>query len=92
MAKKTHKVATPAPELANNNGPEAWFREVEGLGKHTATGPFRCSCCNRNFQARQGCKIEFRDIYFCKACADQIFKHSDKGYLHTVYTPMGNRR
>ena len=76
----------------NNKRPEAWFREVEGLGKHTATGPFRCSCCNRNFSARQGCKIEFRDIYFCKACADQIFKHSNKGYLRIVYTPMGNGR
>ena len=76
----------------NNKRPEDWFREVDGLGKHTATSPFVCSCCKRTFSARHGCKIEMRDIYFCKECADQVFKHSDKGYIRIVYTPMGNKR
>ena len=76
----------------NNKRPEDWFREVDGLGKHTATSPFVCSCCKRSFSARHGCKIEMRDIYFCKECADQVFKHSDKGYIRIVYTPMGNKR
>ena len=83
---------TPATSYLNGKRPEAWFREVDGLGKHTATSPFKCSCCGRSFSARQGCKIEFREIYFCKACADQIFKKSDNGYLRIVYTPMGNKR
>lgn len=89
---KARTYTTPAPYYPNGKQPEAWLREVEGLGKHTATSAFKCSCCGRNFSARQGCKIEFRDIYFCKACADQIFKHSEKGYVHIVYTPMGNKR
>lgn len=76
----------------NNKRPEDWFREVDGLGKHTATSSFVCSCCKRTFSARKGCKIEMRDIYFCKECADQVFKHSDKGYIRIVYTPMGNKR
>ena len=89
---KKREYATPAPYYPNDKQPEAWFREVEGLGKHTATCAFKCSCCGRNFSTRQGCKIEFRDIYFCKACADQIFKHEKRGYIQIVYTPMGNKR
>ena len=76
----------------NNKRPEDWFREVDGLGKHTATSPFVCSCCKKSFSARQGCKIEMRNIYFCKECAGQVFKHSEKGYIRIVYTPMGNKR
>lgn len=91
-APKPRLHTTPASYYPKGKQPEAWFREVEGLGKHTATSAFKCSCCGRSFSARQGCKIEFRDIYFCKACADQIFKKSDKGYLRIVYTPMGNKR
>ena len=89
---KIPEYSTPATYYPNGKHPEAWFREVDGLGKHTATSAFRCSCCGRNFSARQGCKIEFRDIYFCKACADQIFKHEKRGYVQIVYTPMGNKR
>lgn len=89
---KTREYSTPATYYPNGKHPEAWLREVDGLGKHTATCAFRCSCCGRNFSARQGCKIEFRDIYFCKACADQIFKHEKRGYVQIVYTPMGNKR
>ena len=89
---KAREYSTPAPYYPNGKQPEAWFREVDGLGKHTATCAFKCSCCGRNFSARQGCKIEFRDIYFCKACADQIFKHEKRGYVQIVYTPMGNKR
>ena len=91
-APKPRLHTTPASYYPKGKRPEAWLREVEGLGKHTATSAFKCSCCGRNFSARQGCKIEFRDVYFCKACADQIFKKSDKGYLRIVYTPMGNKR
>ena len=91
-SRKPREYLTPATQYLNGKRPEAWLREVEGLGKHTASCAFKCSCCGRNFSARQGCKIEFRDIYFCKACADQIFKKSDKGYLRIVYTPMGNKR
>ena len=91
-ASKPKAYLIPVSSYPNGKRPEAWFREVDGLGKHTATSPFRCSCCGRSFSARQGCKIEFRDIYFCKACADQIFKKSDNGYVHIVYTPMGNKR
>ena len=90
--RKSREYMTPATHYPNGKRPEAWYREVEGLGKHTATSPFKCSCCGRSFYARQGCKIEFREIYFCKACADQIFKKSDNGYLRIVYTPMGNKR
>ena len=89
---KPREYTTPVSFYPNGKGPEAWRLEVRHLGHHTATNPFKCSCCGRNFSSRQGCKVELRDIYFCKACADQIFKHSDKGYLRIVYTPMGNKR
>lgn len=89
---KTREYSTPATCYPNGKQPEAWLREVDGLGKHTATCAFKCSCCGRNFSARQGCKIELRDIYFCKACADQIFKHEKRGFVQIVYTPMGNKR
>lgn len=91
-ARKPRECSIPATHYLNGKTPEVWFREVEGLGKHTATSAFKCSCCGRSFSARQGCKIEFRDIYFCKACTDQVFKKSDKGYVRIVYTPMGNKR
>lgn len=91
-SKSKKSAVTPASYYPNGKGPEAWYREVRHLDHHTATNPFKCSCCGRNFSSRQGCKVELRDFYFCKACADQIFKKSDKGYLRIVYTPMGNKR
>lgn len=90
--KSTKSTMKPAHYYPNGKGPDVWYREVRHLDHHTATNPFKCSCCGGNFSARQGCKVELRDIYFCKSCADHIFKKSDKGYLRIVYTPMGNKR
>lgn len=73
--------------------PEKWAAEVEGLSKHICGKPFTCSCCGQEFNAREGYKIDFREIYFCKDCKREIYPTSGRGwYGKIIPTPMGNKR
>lgn len=73
--------------------PEFRFSEVQDLGKHRCGKPFKCSCCGRNFPAYAGWRVELKELYFCNACASQIYMPKERGNHHFyITTPMGNKR
>lgn len=73
--------------------PEEWWHEVDGLGKHVCGKPFTCSCCGRDFPAKKGYRIDFREIYFCMDCKRKVFPPSGRGWAgRIISTPMGNKR
>jgi len=73
--------------------PEAWNREVDGLGKHKCGKPFTCSCCGRYFPANHGFRVDGKDIYFCNYCKKLVYMRSGRGWSGVVIsTPMGNKR
>lgn len=70
-----------------------WYSEVQDLGKHRCGKPFSCSCCGRDFPAFSGWRVELKEIYFCNACAKQIYDPKSRGNRHFyIPTPMGNKR
>ena len=73
--------------------PSQWAREVQGLGKHKCGKPFKCSCCGQQFPMNAGYRIDLKDIYFCNACAREIFEPGKRGNSRFfISTPMGNKR
>ena len=73
--------------------PEKWTGEVESLGKHKCGKAFTCSCCGGDFGPNQGYRVDFKEIYFCNACARKIYQPKSRGNHHVfIPTPMGNKR
>ena len=76
-----------------SKSPSQWAREVQGLGRHKCGKPFKCSCCGQQFPMNAGYRVDFKDIYFCNACARKIYEPRKRGYSHfLILTPMGNKR
>ena len=92
-AKMTMASFVPEEPIQYIKPPEAWAKEVDGLGKHICGKPFTCSCCGRSFPARKGYRIDFREIYFCMDCKREVFRPSGNGWRgRIISTPMGNKR
>lgn len=73
--------------------PDKWFAEVGELGRHKCGKPFTCSCCKKRFPANAGWRVDLKEIYFCNACAKNIYEPQGRGNHHfIIYTPMGNKR
>lgn len=73
--------------------PEKWTGEVESLGKHKCGKSFTCSCCGGDFGPNQGYRVDFKEIYFCNACARKVYQPKTRGNHHVfIPTPMGNKR
>ena len=78
---------------ASSKTPSQWAREVQGLGKHKCGKAFKCSCCGQQFPMNAGYRVDLKDIYFCNACAREIYEPGKRGNSHFfISTPMGNKR
>ena len=76
-----------------SKSPSQWASEVQGLGKHKCGKPFKCSCCGQQFPMNAGYRVDLKDIYFCNACAREIYEPGKRGNSHFfISTPMGNKR
>lgn len=77
---------------SGRRGVEFWQAQVDGYDKHLYGGTAVCSCCGRSFGAKQGYRVELKDIYFCLDCKRLIYPKSGRGYMRIISIPMGNKR
>ena len=76
-----------------SKSPSQWASEVQGLGKHKCGKPFKCSCCGQQFPMNAGFRVDLKEIYFCNACAREIYEPGKRGNSRFfISTPMGNKR
>lgn len=80
------------PPMYHGKRPEQWVGEVQGKPKHLYGASFTCSCCHRPFGSKQGYKLDFEDLVFCKYCSKVIFKKEPQKQPRVIYTPMGNKK
>lgn len=96
LLSEPRKIASESTSVwyfGHSKTPSQWAREVQGLGKHKCGKPFKCSCCGHQFPMNSGFRIDFKDIYFCNACARDIFEPGKRGNSRFfIPTPMGNKR